>query len=611
MNPPVFSIALIARNEARNLPRLFASLAEYSASGGEITIVDTGSDDDTISSARKLGARVVEMPGKFDLFLSASQAARIEETFARNGETLNLEIGQRIFHMGKARDFATSQASRDFVFMPDAGDELLALDVDWLNAQLQDGRASGFSYRLQYGAATLVQSRFYDRRIRQWRGAIHEALFDRDGVLCSQVLPEQAPILRASKNHLWLRHYRGQKIRNYMAGMALDSLEDPENSRWQHYLGREFFYFGKWHSAIALLEKHAANSNAWILEQNESCCLIGRCREELGELDAAQNAYLRALELTDSRREPLLRLAQMATRRGDFQSCAEYSRAAMQIKSVGDFSEADTNYAQLPHALLYWSLFWLGEGEAAEMHWRKCLAFEPQNAKFLNDAKLFGADLNGVLHPPPITLHILTRCSRAEHLLKIKNSIFDGESGFEIIWHLLFDRAILPEIDAELNDELLEQLNQPNIEKSFFKSIPGDMAHAALNAALDEISDGWVYVLDDDNALHENFYRHISALISNQKWRGIIFSQQIDGRDFTGQQIREAKPENTKVQKIDMAQFLLCRDLIGNHRFDFGDYLADGHFIEEIFQCHADEFVFSEEVLCYYNYFSDHHKAKK
>lgn len=97
MSEPVFSIALVARNEARNLPLLFASLAEYSARGGEITIVDTGSDDDTISSARKLGARVVEMPGKFDLFLTAPQAARIEETFACNGETLELKLVSALF----------------------------------------------------------------------------------------------------------------------------------------------------------------------------------------------------------------------------------------------------------------------------------------------------------------------------------------------------------------------------------------------------------------------------------------------------------------------------------------------------------------------------------
>ena len=84
-NGLAFSIALIARNEAQNLPRLFAGLAEYSRRGGEILVVDTGSDDDTVALAREQGARVIERPAEFDLFLSGAQAERIEQAFARGG----------------------------------------------------------------------------------------------------------------------------------------------------------------------------------------------------------------------------------------------------------------------------------------------------------------------------------------------------------------------------------------------------------------------------------------------------------------------------------------------------------------------------------------------
>lgn len=602
MSEPVFSIAIIARNEAQNLPRLFASLHEYTARGGQVVIVDTGSDDDTVAIGRDHGARVVEMPGKFDVYLSAEDAQRMEQTFARGGETLGLEVGQRIFHMGNARHFATQQAARDFVFMPDGSDELLAFDVAWLDEQLREGRASGFSYRQQYGTGTLMQSRFYDRRLREWRGTIHEALFDRDDITSHNAPPS----LRSPQDRLWLRHHRGNKVRNYMAGMALDALADPTHSRWQHYLGREFFYFGKWHSAIALLETHAANPNAWILEQNESLCLIGRCWEELGDDDAARDAYLRARKLNDSRREPLLRLAQLSTKHGDFKSCSEYARAALRIPSVGDFSEADINYRQLPHALLYWSLFWLGERTTAHIHWQKCRAFVPQDAKVLADAKLFEgieADLAG---REPVKLHILTRCSRIENILKVKDSVFRDGEGFDVTWHVLFDAAVFPEIDGDLSTAL----NQPHIQTSFSRSIPGDLAHSALNAALDRISDGWVYVLDDDNLLHEDFYPYIRALMAQRNGRGIIFSQRIDGRDFTGLMVREAKPENVKIQKIDMGQFLLRRDLIGEQRFDSCDYLADGRFIEEIFKNHEEEFVIVDEILCYYNYFSDRYKHR-
>jgi hypothetical protein len=48
---------------------------------------------------------------------------------------------------------------------------------------------------------------------------------------------------------------------------------------------------------------------------------------------------------------------------------------------------------------------------------------------------------------------------------------------------------------------------------------------------------------------------------NNPDKRGYIVSQKIGGKDWTGLDVREAKPENCKVQHIDMAQFILRKDL--------------------------------------------------
>jgi glycosyltransferase involved in cell wall biosynthesis len=56
------------------------------------------------------------------------------------------------------------------------------------------------------------------------------------------------------------------------------------------------------------------------------------------------------------------------------------------------------------------------------------------------------------------------------------------------------------------------------------------------------------------------------------------------------------------VGKIDSAQFLLRRDLIGETRFKKFDYKADGYFIEEIYKRNPDDFIFIDKVLCYYNF---------
>ena len=193
--------------------------------------------------------------------------------------------------------------------------------------------------------------------------------------------------------------------------------------------------------------------------------------------------------------------------------------------------------------------------------------------------------------------NIITRCSRTKNLLKVKDSIFNQSSN--VMWYVYFDTLHLKDIDADL----LTQLQDPNIKITFKKSIPGDYGHQFINEAIDSIESGWIYVLDDDNILHEDFIQTLTSKIKeNPDKRAFIFDQKVDGKDFTKLDIRVAKTENMKVQHIDMAQFILRRDLIGEMRLKSGDYKADGYFIEEIYKMNPEDFFFINQILCYYNF---------
>lgn len=156
------------------------------------------------------------------------------------------------------------------------------------------------------------------------------------------------------------------------------------------------------------------------------------------------------------------------------------------------------------------------------------------------------------------TLHIITRCSRTQNLLKIKESIFSRPSDdFEVFWHVTFDTTVLKDIDAEI----LSQLEHDYISPKFRKSTTGDYGHTFINISLSQIQNGWIYILDDDNILHPELLPTISKLIEeNPEKRAYIFDQKVGGRDFSGLDIRKAKPENVCVGGIDMAQFFLRRD---------------------------------------------------
>jgi len=197
-----------------------------------------------------------------------------------------------------------------------------------------------------------------------------------------------------------------------------------------------------------------------------------------------------------------------------------------------------------------------------------------------------------------IKLNIITRCTRPDQLKSIKDSIFRTIL-FDIKWWIVFDTRVVKDIDADF----LSNLQLLGGEALYFRGEDGDFGHTLLSKTIDRITDGFIYFLDDDNLMHENFYDRIYKEIKdNPEKRGFIFSQKIGGRDWTGLDIREAKPENTRVQHIDMAQFLLSRDLIGHVRFVPGDYKADGYFIEKIYNENKNDFYFISEPLCYYNW---------
>jgi glycosyltransferase involved in cell wall biosynthesis len=202
-------------------------------------------------------------------------------------------------------------------------------------------------------------------------------------------------------------------------------------------------------------------------------------------------------------------------------------------------------------------------------------------------------------------IHILTRCTRTDKLRKVMESVFrDIPEGVSVTWKVIFDTSVIGKVDSEI----LEMVGN---NAYFWRGTQGDMGHGLLNRAITNITEGedWVYVLDDDNDLHPDFYSEIykESLVSEAE--GFIFSQYVGGKDFTKLEIREAKPENVKVQGIDMAQFILKRKLIGEKRLVPMQYVADGIFIEELYKENPTKFHFIDKVLCNYNNLQDSPKV--
>lgn len=382
---PDFSIVILARNEARNLPRLLRDLESFVDRGGEVLVADTGSDDATVAVARQHRCRVEAVNQRFDAVLQTAEAAEIERRFARAGEGPLVSAGQRLFHFADARQHAGLLAASDFVLQLDGGDQVPALDVDALDQRIRAGGVGAFTYDQLYGNVALRISRFYDRRRRYWEGRVHESLA---ATAPADAVP--AATISCEPTQLLVRHHKDEsKPRHYLAGLALQVLECPPKPRWWHYLGRELFYQHWYRSAIAALEEHVAMENAWPAERSQSLCFLGECLEALDRAGEAKEAYRRAFTLDQTRREPLLRLARLCCQRGEFELAAQCASQSLAIARTSAYPELEANYTWIPHSLLYWSLFWLGRRDEAREHWELCRSLAPEESRSEDHARLF------------------------------------------------------------------------------------------------------------------------------------------------------------------------------------------------------------------------------
>ena len=383
----MFSIVLISKNEENTLPTLFKSIKEFKDKGGEVIVLDTGSTDNTVKVAKEFGCKVEEVGDRF--IKTIKNADEINKRFIIDEEPI-IKNGDKLFDFSEARNYAATLASNDWVFSPDCDEALTSFNLNEIEKAISDPNVDRLEYNFvyshdQYGneAIKFLHSKFYNRKKLKWVGIIHEVL---SGVATRTFLDEDI---------IKLEHFQQPKSErgNYLPGLALDCFEHQNNDRNLHYLSRELLWTGRPKSAIKGFEKHIAMGK-WKAERGQSMVFIGDAYGQLKDEEKQIEWYQKAFTLDGSRRESLMRLANLYYKKGDRQRTACYCSAALQIPWNGYYANQHQHYAQEPHELLYWAL-WESDREQSKYHWEKCLEYQPNNPKFIEDAKFYGLQFTG------------------------------------------------------------------------------------------------------------------------------------------------------------------------------------------------------------------------
>jgi len=115
------------------------------------------------------------------------------------------------------------------------------------------------------------------------------------------------------------------------------------------------------------------------------------------------------------------------------------------------------------------------------------------------------------------------------------------------------------------------------------------------NQMLDGIDHGWVWILDDDTAVHPELVTRLAETIRDHPAvvAVVVAQTRADGRVFP------AGPESVKVGYIDAGQALLRRDAVGDDRLP-ETYEGDGQFLERVL-ARAGPQMYVNEPLSFHN----------
>lgn len=186
-----------------------------------------------------------------------------------------------------------------------------------------------------------------------------------------------------------------------------------------------------------------------------------------------------------------------------------------------------------------------------------------------------------------MNLHIVTPCTRDQSFL---DRCYESIRKLDIpyTWFIVTEKEKQQEISLEKYE------NTFHLESNLVGW--KDM----LNYYLNEIpnQDQWIYVLDDDNLMHEGF-KSVVPFMEYPQISGITFAQVLDSEG----NIREMTPDCLFPKRIDQAQFLLRRSDIGDLRY-WNIYRGDGYFILEFkirMEIRQRQILVTNQVACNYN----------
>lgn len=349
------AVYAISKDEEAFVDRWMDSMGEADL----VAVTDTGSTDRTVENLRARGAQVFAetvLPWRFDE--------------ARN---------RSLAHLPEDVDICVC-TDLDEVFRPGWREKL---EQAW-----RPGTGCGrylYNWSLKPDGSPDVQfvySKIHARHGYRWRYPVHEY------IECEHPESEQTVFLDGvALDH---RPDPAKSRKSYLPLLEAAVWEEPQSDRMRYYLGREYFYAGRWNDCIGTLTTYLELPSAtWAEERAAAMRWIACAWWKSGAWDEARRWYARAIAEAPAMRDGYVEYAQMAYALEDWPQVFWLMEEALQIRSRSQ-TYVNMGYAwdQTPDDLCAIACYRLGMLERAEAHALRALAYAPGDARLQNNMRL-------------------------------------------------------------------------------------------------------------------------------------------------------------------------------------------------------------------------------
>lgn len=200
--------------------------------------------------------------------------------------------------------------------------------------------------------------------------------------------------------------------------------------------------------------------------------------------------------------------------------------------------------------------------------------------------------------PNPI-LNIITAVSRELNIYSIEHELRKIKN-LDVRWYLIYDGISMTSL------KIPEDIKYYHAEISNPKKRDSSGA-VQKNIALSKITEGWIYVLDDDNSIHPNFAKEfLNATKKYPNKKAFVFSQ-VNYKNEVMISSIAVKETTTKMPfenwAVDAGGYVVHYDLVKktNAKYLEFSHESDRHFWKFIVKNHLDEIEFINKPCFFYN----------